>query len=156
MLWGSLCMNCGEWSFGNPVFISDVVDVCVNGCINGRRDVPTRILECTLMVNCFRHSMSWMRDGTIEVVGRCRLWEWLMVVVGRWKWSMVLCWWPWCRLSRWWFPVISLCEYGIFFWFLNFSRLNALMLSLYELRWMILRRSSIYRWCCGCVCRWVY
>ena len=110
MLWCSLCMNCGERSFGGPVFIGDALDVFVDECINGRRDVPAGTLECVLMANCFRQSRSWIRDGTIKVVGRCRLW----------KWSMVLYRWAWCRWSKWWFPVILLCMYQYYFDFFLF------------------------------------
>ena len=45
---------------------------CRNGCINGRLDSPTEILECDLMEDLFRRSRPSMRDGTFEVDGQCR------------------------------------------------------------------------------------
>ena len=105
MLWCSLCMNCGEWSFSGLVFIGGALDVFVDECIYGGRDFLARTLECALMANWFWRSRSWMRDETIEVVGRCQLW----------KWSMALCRRAWCRLSKWWFPVIILCVYHYYF-----------------------------------------
>ena len=58
MLSYSLCMDCGELSFSDLVFIGDVVDVYSDGCINGGHDVPTGVRECVLMENLFRRSMS--------------------------------------------------------------------------------------------------
>ena len=40
------------------VIICFFLDVFVDGCINGGCDVPAGILECVLMANCFRRSMS--------------------------------------------------------------------------------------------------
>ena len=51
-------MDCGEGSLDDPVFIGDAVDVCVDGCINGGRDVPAGTLECALMANCFQQLRS--------------------------------------------------------------------------------------------------
>ena len=51
-------MDCSEESLGDPVFIGDDMDVCVDGCINGGRDVPARVRECELMVTCFWCSRS--------------------------------------------------------------------------------------------------
>ena len=44
--------------FGEVGFIGDVVDVFVDECINGGHDVSAGTLECALMANFFRCSMS--------------------------------------------------------------------------------------------------
>ena len=81
-----------EFLFG-VVFIGGVEDYFVGGGINGGSDGPRRSIEFVLNVFWFWRSfwtMSWRLDLTFWVVGWC--WScW---------WSMVVCRWGGCRLSK--------------------------------------------------------
>ena len=129
LLWCSLYLICSEWTFSGPLFIRGALDVLVDVCINGRCDVPAGTLECALMANCFRCSRSWMRDGTIEVVGWCRCWQWSIGMVdenGRGSW---------CQLLKWWFLVMVICLWGILLFLENFLVLYVFWLPVRVVIW---------------------
>ena len=71
----------GGWTFDCLVFIGGGVFACRDGHINGGLDSLAVILEWDLMAECVRRSRPSMRDGTLDVIGRCQRGKWLVGLV---------------------------------------------------------------------------